>query len=214
MIADIKDAILTSEYKIDQILGVYSGSLTIAGTGGIGSPALYTIVGNPAGETCFIRGIISFDGGLSWQDASWEGKIPVSPNQNAFMFPAVSSTIVAYIAGNAGAAFNIQYQLFLYAKPSQSPQNYPTTYPANGIIFDSKYNYQKIAFDIATASLTLNHNLGYIPKVSVFEDFSLFSQVFVGPYTSNQPLLVDQNTVTIESGFGGDTTNWFRVYYD
>lgn len=212
-LSNIAGASLTSSYKIDQILSTYSGSLTIVGTGSLFTFNKYPLASNPVGEMCFIRGIISFDNGVSWQSANWFGKIPVGAGQDAALAPVTSANTVAFQASNRGTNFNILYKVFLIAKPNQSPQNPPTTYPASGVVFSSKYNYQKIAFDIETAAGSFDHNLGYPPTVFVSSEDTINGELCTFSYFSNEAVEVDSTGVYITPGFES-ATNFFRVYYD
>lgn len=213
-VADLQHTILTSNKNIDQILGTYSGSLTISGTGSTFTFVTYDISAHTLGEKCFVKGIISFDSGTSWQDAGWIGRIPVSPFQSSIIIPAVSDGNVLIGASNNGVAFGIMYKLFIFARPGQGPQNPPSTPVLNKTTFSSKYNYQKIAFDVSTFSSSFAHNLGYIPKVSIFGTFTLNGVDVIAPNVSNDPSYVSATSVSTSSVAAPGYPNYFRVYHD
>lgn len=211
-ILDYREVYFSSTKKIDQILGVYTGSVTLNNTGGLFTFARYNLVTNPLGETCFIKGIISFDSGTSWQDAYWFGRIPVAPSTDSLIIPAVFSDTISLIASANGTGYTIQYRLFIFAKPGQSPQNTPTNIVSD-VIFDSRDNYQKIAFDERTPDTSFTHNLGYIPKVSIFNDTSFGGNNCITPYGVSYPAIVSTTSVSMQSGYE-TTDNYYRVYYD
>lgn len=212
MITDYRQLYFSSTKKIDQILGVYTGSVTLNNTGGLFNFSRYNLATNPLGETCFIKGIISFDSGVSWQDVVWFGRIPVSPSTDSLIYPAVFSDTISIVASANGTGYSIQYRLFIFAKPGQSPQSPPTNIVSD-VIFDSRDNYQKIAFDDRTSATSYAHNLGYVPKVSIFTDTSFGGNNCITPYTASYPAIVDTTGVYMQSGFE-TADNYYRIYYD
>lgn len=212
MISDYRQVYFSSTKKIDQILGVYTGSVFLNNTGGSFNYARYNIAPNPLGETCFMKGVMSFDSGASWQDITWSGNIPVSPFTASFISDAVFSDTISIIASVDGTGYTIQYRVFIFAKPGQSPQLPPTNIVSD-VIFDSRDNYQKIAFDERTAATSYIHNLGYVPKVSVFTDTSFEGNNCITSYNPSYPAIVDSTGVYMQSGWEA-TDNYYRIYYD
>lgn len=208
-----REALLYSGSKVDQILNVYTGSLVVAGTGGILPQVRYDIAGNAMNETAFIKGIISFDSGASWQSACWIGRIPTGAAPQSYIFPAVFPSGISILASNDGAAFTILYKLFVFAKPGQLWQ-YPPTTLVNNIVFSSKYNYQKIAQDAVTTDFTYDHNMGYVPKVSVFNDFDIGGEICLAPYASNDSVYISTSSIVVPTDVFLGLNNYFRVYHD
>jgi hypothetical protein len=212
MISDYRDLHFSSTKKIDQILGVYTGSVTLNNTGSLFTFARYNLATNPVGETCFIKGIISFDSGSSWQAVNWFGHIPVAPNTDSLIYPAVFSDTISIIAAVNGTGYTIQYRLFIFAKPGQSPQTPPVNIVSD-VIFDSRDNYQKIAFDERTSATSYAHNLGYVPKVSIFTVTSFGGNECITTYGASYCPIIDTTSVTMRSGYETND-NYYRIYYD
>jgi hypothetical protein len=126
------------------------------------------------------------------------------------------------------------YKVVLFARPGQG--NITTQSLAQPLNFSARYNYQKIKFDSTydfsfpsgTSTATLNHGLGYIPKIrSYIDNFSSGSSpdstalmdfgYFLSQFTAFQ-LYMDTNNIyyTVNnSGVSSLTgTLYTRVYYD
>jgi hypothetical protein len=207
-ITNIRGARITSTAKVDQILGVYTGSLSVPNTGGQFNIQRVDIASHSLGEPCFVIGIISFDGGTTWQDASMIGQQQVSPFALTIIIPSVYADTVSLRIGS-DHVYTLQYKLVLLAKPGQSPQNAPSG--VGDMIFSSLFNYQKIAFDENVTTGSLVHNLGYVPKVSAWVDLNDGTHDYIALYTSSNPPLVDETGVYEQDAA---SSVWFRVYYD
>lgn len=99
------------------------------------------------------------------------------------------------------------------------------------ISFSSLFNYQKLAFNtsqtesvgVGTTTVTISHNLGYIPSIRVWYDPALgrripittwqiteTNSVSVRAYlTTTTLVLTVNNTVSTKS-----VVFWYRIYYD
>lgn len=229
------------KYGIDQIIGVTTGTLTTGVPTAISSPA--TAVANFAhgfGDSAYFAGIFTADGGTTWND--FGAQIPVislgvpvfdTVGCNA-VCDATNLTITAssyynYTAGT-GAAATVTYKAYLFAKNvmAQPVNPLPT---AEILQYSSAFNYQKI-FAKGTVNLTVAngftgsvsviHDLGYIPKVRAYRTDS-GSPTILRPVSNgavSDPQVEITNTVLTfyadNTGFGAgiNTDIQYRIYLD
>lgn len=172
-------------YKVDQIIGVKTGSFTIAAATAV---SIQKFASDPFdtgfGDSCFFQGVFSTDGGASWNDFG-----VYRPNLTTPAQPVLQTVTCYGIMGPTGiftasatnwwdlvhassSAYTIQYKVAFIAKDTQGAitplATNETTY------YSSKYNYQKYlpslgsSFPSTTGSTTITHNLNYVPKVRAF----------------------------------------------
>lgn len=170
-------------YKVDQIIGVKTGSFSVAAATAVSNFKTATDTFDTGfGDSCFFQGIFSTDGGLSWNDFGVYRPNLTTPAQPVFQtvscFGYVTSTGVFTAVGinwwdlvhATSSAYTIQYKVAFIAKDTQgaiTPIKTNETF-----YYSSKYNYQKIftngSFANSGANTVVAHNLGYIPKIRVF----------------------------------------------
>lgn len=159
------------QYKVDQILAVYSGSFTVPAPGLFAGYAEQTFM-TGFGDTCLTRCLYTVDGGAKNDD-----NFPSPIGSDRFAVQATSfskSNTVGVKAFNrdytGGASHVISYEIYCYAKSNQGEIEPGTV--SQTLAYASKYNYEKIVIDrIADLTVTTGsalstvvvHNLGYIP---------------------------------------------------
>lgn len=215
--------VFASSIATDKLLGSYTNSFTSGNsTPGTTTTTTDTKVTNIA-DTTFVVGIFTIDGGTTWN--GMETDINHSDAQGDIqVFAQSSSGIVQVVAKNTRNAsapvgtwsFTVQYKIMLIAK---SDQGTVTPQPIGGnVYFDSRKNYQKIAFDtFQTISgtdtvTTFTHNLGYIPRVRVFYETAGVLRIRGGITSSRTDITTSTVTVTM-AGTIASTKLYARIYY-
>lgn len=167
-------------FPIDRIIGTTSGSFSVSAPSA--SPGFTTNTATFVtgfGDTCYFQGIFSTDGGTTWNDLG-----VYQPDLTSPAAPVLQTvTCEAYMNGgtltlvgknwydlvhSTSSAYTIQYKVFFIAKNTQGSLTPLTS--SQKIFYSSAYNFQKIdfvgSFAVSTsASTTVSHNLGYVPKV-------------------------------------------------
>lgn len=174
------------EYKNDKIIGVLTGSISVAGAS---SPTLSVTATDTRdtgfGDWCLFSGIFSIDGGATWNDMGAQTpdlSVPGVPVFDTFDCTAACSstgvftiTCINYVNLNTGttSAKTALYKVVLLAKKGQGSIT-PLPVTALPLYHYSGFNYQKIHIDDAgsftatagnTGQLVVPHNLGYVPNV-------------------------------------------------
>src|SRR5262249_32175278 len=118
---------IVPDYGIDQIIGVFSGSATLAAPAP--SPGFTTQTnthGHNFGDNCYFQGIFSYDGGTTWNDFSSQIPNYAAPNiqlQTVQVEADTDSTNLYVVMTNwydtshsSGTQRTIQYKVYLMAK--------------------------------------------------------------------------------------------------
>ncbi len=233
MTFNARGAQFASFLKVDKIIGTYTGSFFSPAptSGGSGSTTASVSITTNIATPSFFQGIYSIDGGATWNDFTTQ--LYVLPP--AIFFPyfslagkstANTFTITAtnYYNYNTSSAssYIVLYKVALIAQPHQgiiTPQPIGTN-----TFFDSRENYQKILLDnqtaisigsLGSASYTIAHNLGYIPKVRLFIFNNADSSISELNQTDAVSLSTTNVFVNYSAPLSGITgTLYTRVYYD
>lgn len=172
-------------YKVDQIIGIKTGSFSIAAAT-LGSQEKFATdtFDTGFGDSCFFQGIFSTDSGASWNDFGVYRPNLTTPGQPVLQtttcYGIVSPTGVFTAAGvnwwdivhATSSVYTIQYKVAFIAKDTQGAITPITTNET--VYYSSRYNYQKYlpslssSFSSTTGSTPITHNLGYVPKVRGF----------------------------------------------
>lgn len=168
-------------YKIDQIIGIHSGSFVVTAPGVFSSTTASDPFTTGFGDSCFFQGIFSIDGGGSWNDFGTYRPNLTTPAQ------PVLQTVTCYgmvnpsgvftataknwydIVHSSSSSYTVQYKVLFIAKETQG---IITPIATNEILYySSKHNYQKYlaanssSFTSTSGTTPITHNLGYVPKV-------------------------------------------------
>jgi|SRR5882757_594111 len=224
-------------YKIDQIIGIHSGSFLIAAPTFLSSPTTATDNFTTGfNDTCLFQGIFSVDGGTSWNDfGSYKPNLstPAQPVLQtvtcqgwvtpAGVFQAYAQNFYDNVHAT-GTAYTVDYKVAFLAKDDQ---NAITPIPTNEILnYLSSFNYQKIfasdTFANGGSPTVVAHNLGYVPKVRAWGTSTLGSPFISGSMLSydwfggsNFNVKIDTTNVTFDAITGYGTVNIdYRIYLD
>lgn len=164
MSRQIKNFIIDSDYPIEKVAGVFEG----AGTTNAGE-TIFTL-SNPLNVALLIDGVFSED--------NWASSYPISAgdkNRNVGMLEVLACTesqIQWRFFSNAG--INVKYRLWGFL-PEDYPADVPKTDSVSSYPFtiDTSKNYMKVfksgrATVTSGNSVTIPHDLGYIPFVKVW----------------------------------------------
>jgi hypothetical protein len=219
------------QYKNDKIIGVLTGSISVAGAV---SPAVSVVAtASPDtgfGDWCLFAGVFSIDGGATWNDTGSqtpELSVPGAPVFDTFDCTVTCSptgvftvTCTNYVNPNTGStsAKTALYKILLLAKKDQGTIN-PLPTNALPLYHSSKFNYQKIYLDDSgrfttvagnTGQLIVPHNLGYIPNVRAWENAAgTIRQVLFQPEIK----LTNTDVTFFYDGFFEFTNRTFNIIY-
>lgn len=170
-------------YKVDQIIGIKTGSFSIAAAT-LGSQEKFATdtFNTGFGDSCFFQGIFSTDSGASWNDFGVYRPNLSTPGQPVLQtttcYGIVSPTGIFTAAGvnwwdivhASSSVYTIQYKVAFIAKDNQLPFSPIKTNEM--LYYSSKYNFQKVFLNDSFASTigntSITHGLGYVPKVRAF----------------------------------------------
>lgn len=229
-LTDFTNTAFTSTKPADKIVGVYEGSFdTTSGVVPlIGGYIGYTSFAHTFTRPVFTKLQTSFDQ-VNWRDEN--------SNQAYSISYSTSTEIFVLHAPDNGTVYYRVIAFWIDDYDSTNPSVAPTVGSQSNIYFDSRLNYQKIAFQdevtIPAATITqtdtITHNLGYKPNVRVYVE-SYPGEVWPATYggiTGNywdysfsmvqSEVKVYDNTVDILSGGGlsaPEARMWYRIYYD
>ncbi len=218
----------STSYQTDKIVGVYSGSFDTNTAPQLGGYIAYTTVAHGLTRPVFTKLQTSSDG-TNWQDGN-------SANQYAISY-STTTHIYVLSAASVGTIYYRVVAFWIDDYDTTNPLVPPTVGSTSNITFDSRLNYQKVAFQgvltIPAATLavtnTITHNLGYKPTVRVYNEMKT-GEVWLANYgggISNYwvydlamveaDVSVTDTTLVIDS-YGGITSPatrvWYVVYYD
>lgn len=183
--------LLVPDYPLDQIIGVTSGTLSVAAPSGFVNTTANANFAHGFGDSAYFQGIFTADGGTTWND--FGSMIPITVAGNpVFQTVGCSAicdttnltiTLTSYVTNfvtGTGSAATITYKVFLLAKNTMAQPVNPL--PTNQILsFSSGFNFQQIAYkgslslavsSGASGSVSFIHNLGYVPIVRAFQFLS------------------------------------------
>lgn len=168
-------------YKIDQIIGIYTGSFIVGSPPIGGSSTASDTFTTGFGDSCLFQGIFSIDAGSSWNDfGTYRPNLTTAGQpvlQTTTCYGMVSPTgVFTATAKNwydnvhaSGASYTVRYKVLFIAKETQGIITPIAT--SEILYYTSKYNYQKYlpangsSFASTSGTTTIAHNLGYVPKV-------------------------------------------------
>jgi hypothetical protein len=249
---DPRKFLFHSGYKIDQILGTYTGSLynPAPAANPFTCNTVSVDISTNINDTTFFQGIYSINGGGTWNDLNCHIPNLSTPSVPAFqtqtMYARSLPNILRLYSDNwsyyngsttTSSDYTFLYKVIIFAKSNQglvTPQPIGSKFH-----FNSAYNYQKIAVDDVrtvtipntgtNTTISVPHNLNYIPKVRSFMENWIDGMGTLQPglvdwgWWSSASLAdnwrLDTNNVyydTIASAFGANQTMTFhtRVYFD
>jgi hypothetical protein len=222
--------IIAPEYGLDQIIGVFTGTINIgAPTSGQGKLSITDVRPHGFGDSCYFQGIFTTDGGVTYNDFGAQTPNLAAPNpqfQSVDVEAMVDQTNVnVYItnyydnAHSTSQAYTVTYKIYLLAKNTMALPITPIK-TNQKLAYDSRFNFQKIksqgtvslaVISGSTGGITVIHNLGYLPKVRSFfspaanpkQVFSI-NQIKIPPITS--PIL-ETRVTNIDVTFFSDQSN-------
>lgn len=226
-------------YRIDNIIGIHTGSFAIAANGGTSTTASQSFT-TGFGDTCLFQGVYSIDGGASWNDLGamkpiTSGSNPVLQTTTCYGYVSATGVFTATALNFINTAYTVQYKVAFFAKDDQG---LITPLPTNEVLqYSSKYNFQKIfesgSFSNGSSSTVIAHGLNYVPKVRVWivpsgstlsaaGFLTIPAGALVTPdwfytYSSNNLIFVDSSNVTIQTINNGSTVSGeviYRIYLD
>lgn len=228
-------------YGIDQIIGITTGTMSIATPTSGSSPKQTTVnFAHGFGDSAYFAGIFTADGGTTYNDLG--AMIPVISLGNP-VFQTVGCDVTCdntnliitgtnyynFVTGS-GSPATVTYKIYMFAKNTMA--NPVTPLATSQILqYNSAFNYQKI-FMQGTINLTVSsgstgsvnvvHNLGYVPKVRAYLTTNATPTV-LQPVSTAGPndiqVRISTTTVTFfadETGFGSNVNVniQYRIYLE
>lgn len=176
---DVVNTVFRSDLMVDKILGTWSGSFTLNGPSSAGTATVTRNHTTSASGTVLFVGMFSLNGGSTWNGLQTHVDHADRTQGEVFIWGESTNNTLTIKAQNSRSStatrsynYTVQYKIAAIAKPDQilaTPQPIGTD-----TFFISSRNYQKIAVDNVrsisgtNAVYTVNHNLGYRPRVRTF----------------------------------------------
>lgn len=180
------------KYNADKIIGVFSGSITVAAPTVVNQVVYAEDVQTTGfGNTCLTQLIYSIDNGVTWNDENTA--IPYLPVSGFPVFQVIdvssfSRTNQVGVALNnwynnvtsSSTAYTVLYKVFCLSKSDQGatiplPNNYSLYYTSKDNylkIFDASKTATSVPATPSTATVTITHGLGYAPTSRGFLEYS------------------------------------------
>ncbi len=179
----------TTAFDMDKIIAVKTGTIQVAAPTAINNvtSTTYTETG-VFPERYYTKGIFSFDGGVTWNDMSAQVPDLTDPTQVVIQscdcytsigssggFNVIGRSFYNFVAGT-GTARRILFKVALIAS-NEMGMITPKILPVSTQFTSIDRQIQKIAlkgkvpFSIQSGvgnSVTVSHNLGYVPRVSAY----------------------------------------------
>lgn len=222
-----KIQITVPQFPMDQIIGVKTGSYTVAagGPGGAATDGSDEFQTN-FGDSCLFVGLFSVDNGVSWytNGSIFPNGVDPTAGQLTLSFAIesdVDGTVSASSQNFTRSAYTVLYKIALLAKPDQLPlKPLPTT---DILSYKSNLNYMKIVLDNVitlppSGSQVIPHNLGYVPNFLfwVGSDESTPSDnriLFQGG--ANSGAVIDSENLTLTNSSASRSRKvYYRIYAD
>lgn len=221
-----KIQITAPQFPLDQIIGIHTGSFTVAAGGpGNAQTSGFDSFQTNFGDQCIFVGLFSPDNGVSWytNGSAFPNGIDSTTGQLTLSF-SISSDVDGTVSANANntthSAYTVLYKIALLAKSDQ-PKLTPLA-TTQLLSYQSNLNYMKIVLDgVVTlpnsGSQVIPHNLGYVPNFltwTCFDENVTNDQRVVFQSGANSAIIDSQN-LTLTNGFSSRNAKiYYRVYAD
>jgi hypothetical protein len=209
--------LINSDYPLDKVIYMASGSTTFA-SGGL--PANLTIDHDLTFKPLIV-GQWSYDADFSTVQ---EGGLQVygDPAVASLSFFSTSTQILIARYNNTGSSVTLYYRMFGFM-PSDVSELAPfTDSVSSDFVLNSDYNYMKLydagIVNLTSSSQTVAHDLGYRPRVLVWNDGSyigteLVNSSFAAQGTVDYVEVDDTNVYFVRVG-AGTRSYHYRIYLD
>ena len=205
MAVDPRDFLLNTDYEMDKIVYFKSGSL---------NAGQYDVdIQHGLSFTPLLFGVCAFNSdfsdarGVPYQMQTMSDSVQFTASANG------TNVRVSYI-NYSGSPSQIYYRLYGF-EPSNSSATVPATSGnASQFVLNTDYNYCKL-FQKGTASVnsTVNHNLGYIPQVLVWQVANGWTSPVAISDDNASVIITDQSLIFNFPYLGVDSFH-YRIYYD
>lgn len=215
---DARNFLLTSDYPIDKVVYIESGSFTATAS----SQTIHnTAHGLPF--TPLLDGTWSTGSGFTLSYDMGTGPISTTPGLlfNVESDVSASSTNATITVGNAtGSNVTVFYRIYGFEPTTANADAPHTVDSADSFYLNTDFNYTKL-FDsgVVTTSTVVSHNLGYKPQVSMWEEVAGVIRkknenrngTGGNTYTAISTSAV---TITFDGSAPGTTKAHYRIYID
>lgn len=216
-------------YRMDQIVDIVEGDFTVGpgvddGFGNITATTVSTQFDQLSGKKYYLRGLWSYDFGVSWQELNMAVVVGTAANGlrtisvNATSSESTKLTVYGFNSGNV--AYAIRFKILLMARADQ--EEIGSTALNQDLRYNTNNNYMKIfkegSVQLPTAgNTTIDHNLNKIPSVMAWlkvDEAGGDSYFTVAP-SGGVYATTTQLVTTLKSFAGSDTyTLYYRIYID
>jgi hypothetical protein len=163
---DSRNFLLDTDYPMDKVIYMVSGSFAAAGGGGLGTTIDFN---HNLGYTPLIVGTWSTDSGFSTSREggffAFEG---TDPNTIYTTFYANSTKITVSTFNPTASGVTVYYRIYGLMPSDVNIDNASTVALADTFQLNTDYNYTKLLLSgiaTAAATTTITHSLGYRPQV-------------------------------------------------
>lgn len=224
--ADPRNFLFTTDYPIDQIILLHSGSIdfTTSGTDyqfahGLGFTPLVKATWSTTSDFSTTYGV--GDGPIS--------SSPSTPFLPELSFARADSTNVYLSWGNPGGVTNAYIRVYGLMPSDVNADVEPTASAGDRYVFNTDYNYTKLVEGGVTASSSVagsaevvTHSLGYYPQVEVWYEkggyiwASTHPTVYDSATRLSEAYIVTSSTLTMyrDPSLSGTERFHYRIYAD
>lgn len=218
MTTNPKDFLLNTDYELDKIVLVKTGSFTNS-----------VDISHTLSFTPLAFGVWSFDSNFTTTNSLGDSALateygytpPTTVNCRSF-----SNKITLKASGENATTATIYYRLYAMAPPGTNADAPTTSDLANQFILNTDYNYRKLnaTGTFAQPGQSYSHNLGYLPQVMAWvqyknlPDLPNYNRAIQPMLTSasDYGIIVTNSAIRLPTDFPFeliDSVIW-RIYYD
>lgn len=210
--SDIQKLLLTSDYPLDKIVYMASGSFNATSF-----PYDFSFnTGLP--HKLLLGGTFSLNSDFSNTKFFTSPFSTLDVTASIYSDPGVNHII--FNKGTPGSV-TVYYRVYGFMPDDILENGYDTATTSSDLVFNSELNYRKLfksgKLTNLTTSATIDHNLGFYPRVEIWQDnfghLYLYSSAEVDqPTAISDSIIVTQNNIQFRKDSSTTYSYYYRIY--
>lgn len=170
---DSRKFILNTDYPLDKIVFMYSGSQTVNNNTYSGTITIMHNLGFRPLAKMQWSNTSDFDITNEHGDNQYFTNIFSTQEGQDYSVTSTDTTVSISLYNTSGSNKTLYYRIYCFAPSDISEETViaGTSSSADKFVISTDYNYMKLAFEgyLTAASPTFTHNLGYVPRVLIWQ---------------------------------------------
>lgn len=220
MLANAKNFLLSSDYSMDKIIFMASGSVTVSAGGADDNYTNHNLPVLP-----LMKGVWSYTSNFS--NSYDMGQPLYSDNDVSVLVQSNSTQYRVYAFNNGGSSKTIYWRVFGVMDTTDTSTLDFTASTADSFVLNTDYNYTKLYLsgdaNISSSSVNIDHDLGYKPQVDVWFEAALIPGQYQTQYLGisndggvyNSIRITNSQLQFVKGSLAGQSTKYkYRIYLD